>query len=808
MNIFSQLKIGIRVFAGFGVVLFLLTAVAWIGGSSLLGIERGVTVYQTVSSNAVRVTKIAEMISEVRRNAARYAASGDDKSMTRIKDARAELETLIPEAIKVTSDTASLEKLRAMQTLFQNYMQLFDTIPGLFTQKTGMIAQLGAIGTDARKRMTELVAAAKHDGDAESAVSAGEAQEALLLARLSVLRYINNADDNERKNATERLVSFMALAEKLDDRQTSPARKQLAADLIDQARLYQKTFDTLAPKIDEIDDAVSNKLAAQGASFRVIANEVLALQEEHLKKIETETFGSIAQAESRVAWLAGLALLLGLFFSVVIGRGITRPILNMTAAMKRLADGDKTVLIPSLDSKDEIGLMAAAVEVFKEHAIENERLQKQHEDQKLRTEEERKAAMREMADSFEAQVGGVIETVTAAAVELHASARQMASSAQETSAQSTAAAGAAEESSSNVQAVASASEELAASIREITTQVTHTKEVAAKADVQADKTKVMIQSLAEHVTGIGEIVSMINDIASQTNLLALNATIEAARAGDAGKGFAVVASEVKNLAGQTAKATDEVASRIGSIQTGTAEAVKAIALIANVIDEMSEISSSVAAAVEQQGAATGEISRNVEQAAAGTREVSSNISQVETASHEAGEAAHQISSAASELSEQATKLKDEVREFLDMVRSDKDQLKLAVWDESLSIDHGVLDGHHKKMIDQINRFFADMMTGNGMKGALEMIDTYGRTLERHCIDEEGLMELHHYPNLREHHAAHKEGWDQYQALRKKLESGDADAGRKALEFAASWLKDHIGHHDKKLADYLRSRKAA
>jgi hemerythrin-like metal-binding protein len=266
-----------------------------------------------------------------------------------------------------------------------------------------------------------------------------------------------------------------------------------------------------------------------------------------------------------------------------------------------------------------------------------------------------------------------------------------------------------------------------------------------------------------------------------------------------------VASEGKNLATQTAKATEEVAGRISSIQGGTGEAVKAITAIAQVIGEMSEISGSVAAAVEQQGAATSEISRNVEQAASGTRDVSANIGAVETASHETGAAAGQISNAASELSEQAVRLKSEVAKFLDMVRSDKDKLKLLEWSDELSIDRGVLDSHHKRIIEQVNLFFQRMMSGDGRRGALEMVDTLGQTLERHFNDEEGLMELEKYPALREHHDAHQKGWEKYQALRKELEQGRPEAAKDALEFAAFWLKDHIGKHDRKLADFLRGR---
>ena len=185
----------------------------------------------------------------------------------------------------------------------------------------------------------------------------------------------------------------------------------------------------------------------------------------------------------------------------------------------------------------------------------------------------------------------------------------------------------------------------------------------------AQKTDEQIQGLAEAASKIGEVVALITDIADQTNLLALNATIEAARAGDAGKGFAVVASEVKNLANQTAKATDEIGGQIGGIQAATRDAVTAIQGIGQTIGQINEIASAIAAAVEQQSAATGEIARNVEQAATGTQEVTTNIAGVNQAADETGSAASEILGASGELSDQADLLKGEVDKFLSEIRA-------------------------------------------------------------------------------------------------------------------------------------------
>ncbi len=274
-----------------------------------------------------------------------------------------------------------------------------------------------------------------------------------------------------------------------------------------------------------------------------------------------------------------------------------------------------------------------------------------------------------LADNFETNVKGVVESVSSAATEMQSSAQSMSATAEETNRQATAVAAAAEEATTNVQTVSSAAEELSASISEIGRHVAKSTTISQAAVAEANRTNDKVQGLANAAQKIGDVVKLINDIASQTNLLALNATIEAARAGEAGKGFAVVASEVKSLANQTAKATDEIAAQISAIQDATNEAVKAIQGIGTTIGEINEIATTIAAAVEQQSAATGEIAQSVQQAAQGTQDVSANITGVSQSAGEAGSAAEQVLSAARELSQQSEMLRQQVGAFLVEVRA-------------------------------------------------------------------------------------------------------------------------------------------
>ncbi len=394
-----------------------------------------------------------------------------------------------------------------------------------------------------------------------------------------------------------------------------------------------------------------------------------------LRTVENKVADDLVSLTSSIGKSANTTFLVMIVFTLVllvitavlvtvIVRGITRPIAGMTEDMAALAGGDKSIEIEGAHRGDEIGEMAQAVEVFKENMIKADQLAAEQAKEN-EAKEKRRVAMEELAANFEGNVSSVLGEVGQASNTMKTTAEGMAATAEETSRQSTAVAAAAEEASTNVQTVASAAEELSSSISEISRQVQQSTEISGSAVHEAERADQMVQGLATSANKIGEVVELITDIADQTNLLALNATIEAARAGEAGKGFAVVASEVKNLANQTARATEEISSQIGGIQGATRDSVQAIQGISKTIGEISEIASAIAAAVEEQGAATSEIARNVEQASAGTSDVTSNISSVNAAADETGEAANEVLSAAGSLTMQSDKLSSEVTEFLE-----------------------------------------------------------------------------------------------------------------------------------------------
>ena len=370
-------------------------------------------------------------------------------------------------------------------------------------------------------------------------------------------------------------------------------------------------------------------------------------------------------------WVFGIILaailLCAICGSLIVG-GVSTPIAAMSETMRRLAARDWSTSILGIGRRDEIGAMAGAVAVFKDGMIEAERLAALQEAERV-AKEQRTQLILDLNSRFERTSAGALDTLASAATELQRTADNLANSADMASKQAAAVSAAAEEASTNVSTVAAATEELDSSIREITRQVTQSATIAGQAVDEAAQTGATVRSLSQAAGKIGEVVKLINDIASQTNLLALNATIEAARAGDAGKGFAVVASEVKALAEQTAKATGEIGQQITGIQTAPQESVNDIREISGTIEKLSEISSTIAAAVEEQGAATQEISRHVQQAAQGTGQVSSHITDVQYGASETGSASSQVLSAAQSLSGDSNRLKLEVGKFLTSVRA-------------------------------------------------------------------------------------------------------------------------------------------
>ncbi|MCP1561802.1 UNVERIFIED_ORG: methyl-accepting chemotaxis protein [Methylorubrum zatmanii] len=532
-----------------------------------------------------------------------------------------------------------------------------DVMRGL-SEQTARIVDVQAVRLDAllhmRGGITEAAVMDRNmllESDPQNKARFRTRQQAdMTEAREGAERLLTLADTPERRAANEAvrrdIESFFATLDRVYDlglRQQGDEAFRIARDVGIPARL----------KLNEWMQNRSTLLASELAAAKV-------------KATEDADRGTAMLISFAVVGLLGAMALAG---SIVV-LSITRPLGSLVGVLQRMARGEIEAEIKEAARGDEIGAVGRAVEGIKamvaRKAAEEAEVRRRADEAAAA---ERKRTMVELADGFEAAVGGIVGMVSASATELQATAQQMTATATETASQSTTVAAAAEEAASNVGTVAAAAEELGVSVQEIGRQVQGSSGLAQAAVGEADQTTHLVQALRTTSARIGDMVGLISNIASQTNLLALNATIEAARAGEAGRGFAVVATEVKELASQTARATEEISGQIGEIQGVTDQAVAAIGVITSRIREINNVAAGIAAAVEQQGAATQEIVRNVAQASSGTSEVTRNISGVAQASEETGIAASQVLTSSAELSRQSEHLSAEVQRFLSTVRA-------------------------------------------------------------------------------------------------------------------------------------------
>ena len=382
-----------------------------------------------------------------------------------------------------------------------------------------------------------------------------------------------------------------------------------------------------------------------------------------------ELNGMLWQAIYTMAIAAGIAALLALGATTLLVRRITKPLKAVAASLTVLAEGRTDVEVKYADRHDEIGVIARTIDVFKTNRIERRQLEADRINAEKSAAERRKSELNRFVEDFRTRIGGIIEQVMSSSDRFEKDAQQLSVTAHTTAEMSDQSADASRQASEHVRSAATASNELSQSIVEISRRVQDSNSVAAEAVKQANATDERMAELSAAGDRIGNVVKLITSIAEQTNLLALNATIEAARAGDAGRGFAVVAQEVKNLAGQTAKATDEISSHIDNMQRATGESVEAIKAIGQTIERISEITGAISAAVEEQGAATQNIAQGVQAAAGGTLDVAENIGRVAHGASETETTSGQMLQSARSLSEVSIHLRDEVEKFLDSVRA-------------------------------------------------------------------------------------------------------------------------------------------
>jgi len=660
-----------KISLGFAVVLAISAASM---GVAYLGFERvssGVAAYRSSVSESDQAQNIDRELISYRALARYYAVTGKDDDAKAATTAEAALRGAIDQSMR-SVDTTNNERTKLIARLhseFHSFTKVFADVVKI-KKESELISQneLMRNGNQLRYKLDDLPSAVEDDSTLAAVTMASKKVAALFQTAAALVgTFVVNSDQSIATSALARLKFVDAALQAIPANE--PKVAQAVKDASGYLEEYRKSLTKLidnAKELDELSIEMADSTVAIMKASNAMKADLLADQE----RLDSQSKATISETQRLIVWLAIGGFLLGGVLAVLLGRGMSRPMIAMCKAMRELAGGNFDVVLPGLGRRDELGEMAGAVEEFKMQAIAKaERDAASLDAQNKAAAAGRRAELIRFADEFEANVGSIVANVSASAVQLEASAGTLTRTAETTQDLSGQAAGASEQASSNMQSIAAATEELAASVDEIGRQVQESNRIAEAAVLQAQQTDGRIGKLSRAAQEIGDVVKLITAIAEQTNLLALNATIEAARAGDAGRGFAVVASEVKSLASQTAKATDEISTHITGMQGATQESVAAIKEIGGTIGKISNIASTIASAVEEQSSATQEIARSVQSVAEGTGEAATNILEVNRGAAETGSASANVLDAARSLSSESTRLREELDRFMANIRA-------------------------------------------------------------------------------------------------------------------------------------------
>ncbi|MHC2330968.1 methyl-accepting chemotaxis protein [Bradyrhizobium sp. USDA 4454] len=665
---FPTLRFRAKIMLGFAVTLALSAATM---GFAYMGFERvsaGVGSYRQSVAEADLARNIDRELISYRSLARYYVATGKEDDAKAALAAEASLKDAIVASMKGTTNPARLEQVTKLEREFRAFTKIFAEIVRI-KDESAQTAQnkLTRSATSIRYKLDDLPSNADDSELQSIQFGAKKVTDQLLSITGAVNSFVANGDKTVASSALARLKFADNLVKAITSRDERIT--QSVKDITGLLEEYREALAKLianAKSIDELTVEMTESAAAISQGAAAMKSDLLADQ----KRLETESHTMIGDTEQLILMLAAGSFVLGLGWAFLLGKGISRPIAAMCAAMRELAAGNFDVVLPGLGRRDELGEMAGAVEEFKVQAVAKaERDAATQEAQNKASATARRNELIRFADEFESAVGSIVSNVSASAVQLESAAGTLTRTAETTQNLSSQVAAASEEASSNMQSVASATEELSASVDEIGRRAKESSQIADSAVRQAEQTDARIGKLSRAAQEIGDVVKLITAIAEQTNLLALNATIEAARAGDAGRGFAVVASEVKSLASQTARATDEISTHITGMQAATQESVAAIKEIGGTIGQISGIATNIASSVEQQSAATQEIARSVQNVAQGTQEAASSVTQVNRGATETGAASEEVLNSARSLSIESSRLREELDRFMANIRA-------------------------------------------------------------------------------------------------------------------------------------------